>query len=91
MLSSRALLVRLVLISAFTRFMTQTPLFVFVSCVDRGMFVMSYPRLRALRTHIPVGKSSVCQEAGLGVKEVKLEIRPTDAMMGGTGAADYKT
>ena len=55
------------------------------------MFVMSYPRLRALRTHIPVGKSSVCQEAGLGVKEVKLEIRPTDAMMGGTGAADYKT
>ena len=38
-------------------------------------------------------RAPVCRAAGLGMKEVKLEIRPTgtDAMMGGTGAADYKT
>ena len=52
------------------------------------MFVTPYPTLtgRAVRTHI--GKSPVCQAAGLGVKVAKMETRPTDAMMGGTGAAE---
>ena len=61
----------LVLILAVTLVMTQTHQFVCVSCVDRGMFVMPYPTLRAVRTHI--GKSLVCRAAGLGVKEVELE------------------
>ena len=30
---------------------------------------------------------AVCLAAGLGVKEVELETSPTDAMVGGTGAA----
>ena len=77
--------VGLVLISAVTLFMTQTHRFVCVSCVDRGLFVAPYPILRAVRTHI--GKSPVCLAAGLGVKEVELETRPTDAMVGCTGAA----
>ena len=40
------------------------------------MFDTPYPTLRA----------PVCRVAGLGVKEVKLETRSTDAMVGGTGA-----
>ena len=32
-----------------------------------------------------VGKSPVCQVAGLGVKKHELETRPTDAMVCGTG------
>ena len=64
--------------------MTQTHQFVFVGCVDRGydghMFVMPYPTLRAARMHM--GKSPTCPAAGLGVKEVKMETRPTDSMVG---------
>ena len=42
--------------------------FVFVSCVDRGMCITPYPTLRAVRTHIQVGKTPDCQAAGLSVK-----------------------
>ena len=45
-----------------------------------------YPTLRAVKTHI--GKSPVCLATCLGVKEVELETRPTDAMVGGAGAAE---
>ena len=71
--------VGLVLILAVTLIMTQTHRFVCASCVQsrRGMFDTPYPTLRA----------PVCRVAGLGVKEVKLETRPTDAMVGSTGAA----
>ena len=41
------------------------------------MFVTPYPTLRAPK----------CLAAGLGVKEVELETRPTDAMVGGMGAS----
>ena len=62
--------------------MTQTYQFVCnPSCVDCGMFATPYPTLRAVRTQI--GKSPVCLADGLGVKEVKLEARPTEAMVGG--------
>ena len=47
--------------------------------------VRPYPTLRAVKMYI--GKSPVCRAAVLGVKEVKLEIRPKDAIVGGTGAA----
>ena len=52
------------------------------------MFVQPYFTLRAVRTQI--GKPPVSLAAGLGplgVTEVELETRPTDAMVGGTGAA----
>ena len=49
------------------------------------MFVTPFPTRRAIKTHI--GKSSVCWATGFGVKEVELETRPIDAMVGGTGAA----
>ena len=49
------------------------------------MFITPYSTLRAFKTHI--SKSPVCLAAGLGVKEVKLETRPTDAILGCTGAA----
>ena len=65
--------------------MTQTHRFVCVRYVDTGMIFTSYPTLRAIRTHI--SKSPKCRAAGLGVKEVELETRPTDAMVGDTGAA----
>ena len=48
------------------------------------MFVTPYSILRAVRTYI--GKSPICLAAGLGMQE-GLETRPTDAMVGGTGAA----
>ena len=67
--------------------MIRTHLFIFVSCVHRGMFVTPYPTLRAVQMHIQVGKSPVCQAPSLGVKEVKLETRPTDAMVDAKGAA----
>ena len=63
--------------------MTQTHLFVCVNCVDCGMFVTPCPTVRAVGTHI--GKSPICLVAGLGVKEVELETRPTDATVGCTG------
>ena len=72
----------LVLLLAITLFMTQPHLFVCFSCV---MFVTPYHTLRAVRTNI--GKFPSCQAAGLGVKEVELEIRPTEAMVGCTGVA----
>ena len=39
--------------------------------MKRGMFVMLYPTLRAVRAHI-IGKSPTCSAAGIGVKEVEL-------------------
>ena len=75
----------LVLISAVTPYMTQTHQYVCLSCVDCRIIVKPYPTLRAVRTHI--GKSPVCLTAGLGVKVVELQTRPTDAMVDGTGAA----
>ena len=77
--------VGLVLISAVTLFMTQTHQYVCAGYVDRGMFVTPYPTLRAVKTRS--GKSPVCEPAGLGVKEVELELWPTDAMVGGKGTA----
>ena len=47
------------------------------------MFVTPYPTL--FKTHIL--KCPVYRAADSGVKEVELETRPTDAMVGGTGAA----
>ena len=74
-----------VLMSAVMILMTPTQLFVCVSCVDRGVLVTPNPTLRAVKTHIC--KSPVCQAAGLGVKEVELEARPTVAIVGCVGAA----
>ena len=89
MRSGRTRSVKLVSILAFTLFMTQTHRFVCVSCADRGVFVMPYPTLRTVRRNI--GKSPVFLAAGLGVKKVVLETRPTDAMVGCTGAAGSAT
>ena len=43
------------------------------------MFGKPNPTFRAVRTHIC--KSPVCKTASLGVKQVELETRPTDAMV----------
>ena len=45
----------------------------------------AYPTARSAKIHI--GKSTPCRAAELGVREIVLETRPTDAMVGGTGAA----
>ena len=59
--------------------------------MNRGKFITPYLALRAVTTHI--GKSPVCLgslAAGLCMKEAELEIRLTDAMVGGTGAAGQR-
>jgi len=65
--------------------MTQTNRYVCTSCAQRGMFISSYPNIRAAKIHI--GKSPVCRAARQGIQEIGLDTRPTDAMVGGTGAA----
>ena len=65
-------------------FMTHAHQCVCASCAERGMFGKPNPTFRAVRTHIC--KSPVCKTASLGVKQVELETRPTDAMVG-AGAA----
>jgi len=64
---------------------SQTHRFVCVACQERGTFTTTYPTARAVKIHI--GKSTPCRAAELGVREIVLETRPTDAMVGGTGAA----
>ena len=67
--------------------MTQTNRYVCASCAERGMFATSesYSTIKAVKIHI--GKSSVCQAARKGIKEIEPDKRHTDAMVGGTGAA----
>ena len=77
----------LALISAGTLIMTQTHRFVCVACEERagGTFTTACPTLRGAKTHI--GKSLPCRAADLGVREIALEIRQTDTMVGGSDAA----
>ena len=50
------------------------------------MFFTSYPKIRVVRTHS--GKPPVCLPARMGVKELELEARRSDAMVGGAGVAE---
>ena len=59
--------------------------FVCVACEKRGTFTDTYLTVRAAKTHI--GKSPPCRAADLGIREIVLETRQTDAMVGGSGAA----
>ena len=75
----------LVLIAAASLFMTQTTRYVCASCEDRCTFFRTFPTFRGAIIHISV--TPVCKAAGKGVKIIRLENRPTDAMVGGSGAA----
>lgn len=58
---------------------------IYVSLVRNATHSTAYPTARSAKIHI--GKSTPCRAAELGVREIVLETRPTDAMVGGTGAA----
>ena len=64
---------------------TATHRFVCVACEIRGTFTTAYPTARATKIHI--AKSPACKLADLGMREIVLETRQTDAMVGGSGAA----
>ena len=70
---------------ALTILMTQTTLYVCICCEQRQTFTSAFPTTRAARTHN--GKSRTCTAAGLGIQEITLEIRQTNTMVGGSGAA----
>ena len=77
--------VPLALILAGTLMMTQTHRFICVACEERGTFTAAYPTARAAKIHI--GNSPPCRAADAGIREIALETRQTDAMVGGSGAA----
>jgi len=65
--------------------MTQTTRFVCAKCKDSGMFFTTFPTEKSGNAHI--GRTPVCKAAGMGLRTIVLETRPTDTMVGGSGAA----
>ena len=49
------------------------------------MFAAAYSTMRGFNIHL--SKSPVCRAANKGTKQLVLDTRPTDAMVGGSGAA----
>ena len=68
----------LALISSGTLLMTQSHQYVCVCC-EECTFTSAFPSVRAAKTHI--GMYPACLAAGLGIKELALEIRQTDTMV----------
>ena len=66
--------------------MTQTHRFVCVACDQRagGTFTTAYPTARSAKIHVSM--SPPCRAADLGIREIVLDTRQTDAMVGGSGA-----
>ena len=67
--------------------MTQTHRYICVCCeeLEHSTFTSAFASVRAAKTHI--GMSPACRAAGLGIRELVLETRQTDNMVGGSGAA----
>ena len=75
------------LISAASLMMTQTTWFVCASCEDSGMGFTTYATQTWRAANLHMSRNPQCRVAGTGLRTAVVEIRPTDTMVGGSGAA----
>jgi len=82
---SRTVRIVVLLVSAASYMTTQTTRFICAGCEARGMFFETYPTQRSANMHIT--KTPQCRAASMGIKTIVVETRPTDTMVGGSGAS----